>query len=191
MTTTHVFGEERALPATLESSLRLVFRTAHLPLRWSDCSATANFLSAYYAGLFRASYSAAQTTDLTHSIAYLANELMENAVKFRAPGDVVVETGRHGGEFVLRLTNYIAPATSQSFRALLTELTAGDPGELLLQRIEANAADEQSSGSGLGILTLMNDYGIRFCWTFRAAPATDGLVHLETIARLSLPAAQS
>ena len=73
MTTTHVFGEPLALPATLERSLRLVFRTAHLPLRWSDCSATANFLSAYYSGLFKAEYSAAQTTDLTHSLAYLAN----------------------------------------------------------------------------------------------------------------------
>ncbi|HEV7405956.1 MAG TPA: hypothetical protein VGO11_23625 [Chthoniobacteraceae bacterium] len=189
MTTPQVFGEEIALPATLERSLRLVFHTARLPLRWSDCSATANFLSAYYAGLFEAEYSAAQTVDLTHSLAYLANELIENAVKFRAPGDVVVETGRHGGELILRLTNFIAPETAGAFRALLAELTAGDPGELLLERIEANAADETSSGSGLGILTLMNDYGIRFCWTFRPAPATDGAIHLETIARLPLPAA--
>lgn len=191
MTTTHVFGEAFALPATLQRSLRLVFRTAHLPLRWSDCSATANFLSAYYAGLFKAEYTAAQTTDLTHSLAYLANELLENAVKFRAPGDVVVETGQHAGELILCITNFITPQTGAAFRALLAELTAGDPGELLLQRIEANAADEQAGGSGLGILTLMNDYGVRFCWTFRAAPTTDERIHLETIARLTLPATQS
>src|SRR3954471_4140836 len=116
MTTTHVFGEALALPATLERSLRLVFRTAALPLRWSDCSATANFLSAYYAGLFKAEYTAAQATDLTHSLAYLANELLENAVKFRAPGDVAVETGQHAGELILRLTNFIAPETAGAFR---------------------------------------------------------------------------
>jgi hypothetical protein len=73
------------------------------------------------------------------------------------------------------------------FQALLGEITAGDPGELLLQRIEANAADENASGSGLGILTLMNDYGVRFCWTFTPAPPTDERVLLETIARLPLP----
>jgi len=31
-----------------------------------------------------------------HSIGYLANELLENAVKFRAPGDIVVEAALDG-----------------------------------------------------------------------------------------------
>ena len=71
------------------------------------------------------------------------------------------------------------------FQSLLSELTARDPGELLIERIEANAADETSSGSGLGLLTLMNDYGARLGWNFSDAPA-DGTVVLSTHASLTL-----
>jgi hypothetical protein len=181
------FGEAVALPARLERHLSLQFHTAHLPLRWTHCSSTANFISAYYAGLFRLEYTAAQARDLTHSIGYLANELLENAVKFRTEGNVAVEAGLHGSEFVLRLANHISSETSAGFQALLEEITTGDPGDLLLQRIEANAADAQSSGSGLGLLTLMNDYGVHFCWTFTPEPPTDGRVLLHTVARLALP----
>jgi hypothetical protein len=181
------FGAAVALPARLERHLALQFHTTHLPLRWTHCSSTANFLASYYAGLFRLEYTAAQARDLTHSIGYLANELLENAVKFRTDGDVAVEAGLHGADFVLRLANHISPETSIGFQVLLEEITAGDPGDLLLQRIEANAADEHSSGSGLGLLTLMNDYGVRFCWTFTPESPTDGRVLLHTVARLALP----
>jgi hypothetical protein len=183
-----VYGHDGPAPGAFEHGLRLRFRTAHLPLRWSDCSATANFLSAYYGALFRAELGAAHVSDVTHSVAYLANELLENTVKFRAPGDVELEAGLSGGEFLLRITNQIAGETSEGFEKLLGELTEGDPGELLLARIEANAADESSSGSGLGILTLMNDYGVRFTWIFSPGAGEDGRVVLQTLARLRLPA---
>jgi hypothetical protein len=181
------FGAAYELPPKLDRDLRLQFHTGKFALRWTHCSSTATFISSYYASLFKVEYPAAQANDLTHSIAYLANELLENAVKFRTEGDVEVQTGLHGEEFVMRVTNHIGPETSATFQVLLSEITAGDPGELLLQRIEANAADENGSGSGLGILTLMSDYGVRFCWTFTPETPSDGRVLLQTIARLPLP----
>jgi hypothetical protein len=54
----------------------------------------------------------------------------------------------------------------ERFGTLLDELACGDPGELLIERIEANAANENSNASGLGLLTLMNDYGARLGWQF-------------------------
>src|SRR3954471_6671143 len=190
--TTRTFGEAIELPARPERHLGLRFCTGQLALRWTYCSSTANFVSAYYSSLFRAEYTAARTTDLTHSVAYLANELLENAVKFRTEGDVELETGLHAGEFVIRIANHLTAETSATFQTLLAEITAGDPGELLLQRIEANAADESSSASGLGILTLMNDYGVRFCWTFTPGGASDDArIRLYTVARLPLPAREA
>jgi len=62
---------------------------------------------------------------------------------------------------------------------------ARDPGELLIERIEANAAEPFGSGSGLGLLTLMNDYGARLGWTFRQETPEDPIL-LHTFAELAL-----
>jgi hypothetical protein len=181
------FGDAAPAPATLPRRARIVFRTEHLALKWSHCSSTADFLSHYFDGVSGSTLDAAARRDLVHSVAYLANELVENAVKFRAPGDVVVEAGIDAGDFLLRISHHILPETSERFRALLAEIAGGDAGELLIQRIEANAAGDNAAGSGLGLLTLRNDYGVRISWQFTPAAAADQRVFLETTARLQLP----
>ena len=70
-------------------------------------------------------------------------------------------------------------------RQTYLEIISRDPGELLIERIEANAADENSSGSGLGLLTLMNDYGARLGWDFRSS-TSGSAVTLSTHAALTL-----
>src|SRR3954470_18247463 len=72
------FADSAELPATLEHSLRLDFHPDQLPLRWSHCSATADFLANYYQGLLKAQLPPSGLADLRHSISYLANELLEN-----------------------------------------------------------------------------------------------------------------
>jgi hypothetical protein len=184
------FGDQSDAPLALEQSTRIVFRTSQLDLKWSHCSNSADFLSQFYAGVVAHNRTAAEVHDISHSIAYMANELIENAVKFRAEGDVELSAGLCDEDFVLRIANWISRETSERFQGLLDEITHGDPGDLLIQRIEANAAGE-GGGSGLGILTLMNDYGVRLTWRFE--PSTkegDERVFLETIARLQLPAEQ-
>lgn len=57
----------------------------------------------------------------------------------------------------------------------------------LIQQLEANAADPQSTGSGLGLLTLISDYGARFAWIFSPADQAD-VASLEICA--SLPISQ-
>ena len=79
----------------------------------------------------------------------------------------------------------ISPERIPGLQMLIEDLTTRDPGDLLLERIEANAADETSSASGLGILTLMNDYGARMGWHFSDA-LTSGASVLRTQASLSL-----
>ena len=78
-----------------------------------------------------------------------------------------------------------ADAADATRQALLAEVTTRDPGDLLIERIEANAADENSSVSGLGILTLMNDYGARLGWNFRE-DASGQTIILSTHATFTL-----
>jgi hypothetical protein len=181
------FGHAPPSLEALESALRLLLFAEKLPLRWSDCSATSNFLSTYYESLFAEWLSPAGTNDLVHSVAYLANELMENAVKFRAAGEIEVEAGVLGHDFILRVGHHVSPEKAEAFATLLGEITQGDPGELLIQRIEANAETPGAGGSGLGLLTLMNDYRIRFSWNFTPAGGGDERFLLQTLARLPFP----
>jgi hypothetical protein len=185
------YGELIDRPPDLDGCTRIVFRTEHLELKWSHCSNSADFLSHYYAGVLALNRTPSQIRDLTYSIAYMANELIENALKFRAGGDIELVAGTHDGDFVMVISNWISSETSERFQSLLREITAGDPGELLIQRIEANAISG-GSGSGLGILTLMNDYGVRLTWRFEPSkdPA-DKRTYIETLARLRLPPEQT
>ncbi|WJH38731.1 hypothetical protein N7E02_05050 (plasmid) [Aliirhizobium terrae] len=58
--------------------------------------------------------------------------------------------------------------TFTRFQNLLTDILSADPGELLIQQIEANAVFN-ASGSGLGILALLADYGAELAWEFDGA----------------------
>lgn len=162
---------------------RLLLADGPIDLAWHHCGTTSEFLGEFFA--LSHAKNGRDYNEARHSIGYLVNELLENAVKFRAPGDILVESSLEGGLFEIKVTNLIGPETAERFKALLADLTARDPGELLIERIEANAADSSSGGSGLGLLTLMSDYGARLGWTFRDA-AEGGQVRLETFAALDL-----
>jgi len=177
------YGTCDPVTARPAATTRLVFRNEALELRWAHCNATANFLSELFGGIARRA--GHDSLDARHSIGYLANELLENAVKFRAPGDVEMEASLRDATFGIWLANHVSRETSVRFQELVSQFVSGDPGELLIARIEANAADETSTGSGLGILTLMNDYGVALSWSFEDRTGDD--VRLETLASITLP----
>lgn len=161
---------------------RLRLTDGPLDISWHHCSLTSDFLGDFFADHVKGSDDA---REIRHSIGYLVNELLENAVKFRAPGDIEIEAGFHDTMFGLCVHNRVHAATAERFQALLAEITSRDPGELLIERIERNAADPDSHASGLGILTLMNDYGAQLGWKFMRDDE-EGLYRLETYAALPL-----
>lgn len=154
-----------------------------LGVSWQHASATCEFLGDMFAS--HCAKSGQDYTDARHSIIYLVNELLENAIKFRSPGNVAIEGSLEDGNFEVTVTNSASAEVASGFQDLLAEVTTRDPGDLLIERIEANAADENSSASGLGILTLMNDYGARLGWNFQEEPGGQTVV-LSTHATLTL-----
>lgn len=161
--------------------MRIVISDGPLGVSWQHASETCEFLGDVFA--LRHARGGADYTDARHSIIYLVNELLENAIKFRVPGAIRVDCSLEDGNFELTVSNDTAPEVASRFQSLIEEIISRDPGELLIERIEANAADETSSGSGLGLLTLMNDYGARLGWDFRPSGAA---VTLSTHAALTL-----
>jgi len=166
------------------SSVRLF--DGPLELSWHHCATVSDFIADLFALRFHASRN--DYKEVRHSIGYLVNELIENAVKFRSPGEIMIEASMDSESFKVKVSNVVDGGTASDFQNLLSEITIGDPGELLIQRIEENAADPEASGSGLGLLTLMSDYGARLAWIF--SPTDEGdRVCLETYA--SIPVSQT
>lgn len=177
------FGETAQTNGTDCFTISVVFKEGKLGRSWKQAGTTSEFLGEIVAT--QSKKYGLDYSETRHAIIYLVNELLENAIKFCSPGDVEVRCSLANSTFELAVINMISPERIPGLQLLIEELTTRDPSDLLIERIEANAADETSSASGLGILTLMNDYGARMGWHFSDAP-TGGASVLRTQAALSL-----
>ena len=177
------FGEIQSVNSPSAFRMEILLADGPLELGWQHASATCEFLGNTFAA--RSAKSGGEFNEARHAIIYLVNELLENAIKFRSLGDITLGCSLEGEVFELVVTNHANPEVARRFQSLLSEVTSRDPGELLIERIEANAADVNSSGSGLGLLTLMSDYGARLGWTFDDA-SSGGTIKLTTHASLTL-----
>lgn len=181
MSTTTQFGAVDLTNGPRAIAHELHLNDGPLDLSWHHCTTTSDFLAEFFA--LQRQGNSTEFNEVRHSIGYVVNELLENAIKFRQPGSVEVSTSLEGARFEIQVTNFVSHDVAGRFQTLLHELTSRDPGELLIERIEANAEDSSASGSGLGLLTLMNDYGAELGWVFSPAGST---VRLETFAGLNL-----
>ena len=156
---------------------------------WSHCSLISDFLADYYGYLMPGQDGEAfdRRNELMHSIRYLINELMENAIKFRKGGDISVAVNYSGQALTFLISNRVSHDNINKFKLLLSEVCSGDPGELLLAKIEQNALDpERGHESGLGFLTLMNDYGVGLGWRFAPDPLDTTVQVVHTMARMPI-----
>jgi len=177
------YGETGLLNGSDAFGKSLTLAEGPLDLTWHHASTTSEFIGEFYA--LRSTALALDYNEVRHSIGYLVNELLENAVKFRHPGDISVDTSIENARFEIKVSNLINRETAGRFSSLLEEITCRDPGELLIERIEANAEDANLSASGLGLLTLMSDYGARLGWEFLDNGVGEP-VRLNTYASLTL-----
>jgi hypothetical protein len=183
---TTLFGTTDLAIGIKESASRVRLFDGPLDLSWHHCAITSDFIADLFA--LRVHSSRNDYKEVRHSIGYLVNELIENAVKFRAPGEITIEASMDSESFKVKVSNVVDGETASVFQGLLSEITVGNPGELLIQRIEANAADPETTSSGLGLLTLMSDYDARLAWIFSPADESDR-IFLETYA--SIPVSQT
>ena len=164
--------------------------------RWRN-----NLLSAYFVADYLATFlpvddndpgSKRRQQDYKASVSYVANELLENTMKFHSPSDQYpVRFGIHfieGPEtiIVLMSRNTITREAGDRFKAFIQELLSSDPQELYLKHLEENAKDENSHDSGLGFLTMIIDYSAKLGWKFDPIPEHPQLFLATTLVQLVL-----
>ncbi len=173
---TTVFGDfDESLCNDLDQ-FSITINSENVDLNWNQCNLLADFLAGYYACFFPDGSHGSDTgaidrKNMTHSINFIMNEFVENAVKFRSTGDIIVKSGLFDKEIVFLIKNTISYDGVEEFHSLLNEITTGDPGELLIAKIEQNVMEGNDNASGLGFLTIMNDYEAVLGWKFE--PCTD------------------
>jgi hypothetical protein len=166
---------------SLANALALTFAPKTFPVRWAQCSATADFFSDFFSGVPSAGGPACRT-----SLSYVLNELLENALKFASADYIHVACGLLDDHLAVLVANHIPPEAVPTVQATFSALLADDPFELLVQRVEQSADDPDAQGSGLGFLTMLTDYQADLSWRLSADPTQPGHVLLQALARLPI-----
>ncbi len=173
-----------------EEYLLVRFSPTSLPLqqRWRNSGLSADFLAEYWATFFPAHDvpSRNRQREVKGAINYIANELLENVMKFNYQAvDYPVGLGLYlyQNEFRFYAANAVDPKGVDAFQQRIQTLLSGDIQALYLEQVELNVAEERT-GSGLGLLTMMNDYEARLAWKFEALALEPAFIAVTTMVRL-------
>ena len=109
-------------------------------------------------------------SEVKGGVSYIANELLENAMKFNhAPAKHPVSIGMElkKDRVVFYVSNCVDPSIRGPFQEYIKRLLTEDPNELYMEKLIGNEADDdESSDSGLGYLTMINDWNATLAWKF-------------------------
>lgn len=187
-----IFGEYTEETVKSREFLKLGFTpsSTELQQRWRNNGLSADFLADYLTTFFPTddNDSSTRETELKGAVSYIANELLENAMKFHNPTDdypVTLEMKLYNDHLLLCVTNSINPKNIIKFQSVLHDLEHMDPQELYLRQIEA-ASENDGSSSGLGFLTMIEDYQAKIGWKFETIQKEPEQIIVTTMVRLSI-----
>ena len=186
-----VFGNYIDLKDQNHEYLKVGFSPSSLPLqrRWRNNGLSADFLADYLTTFFPGEDEGDQErqTVIKDAISYVANELLENAMKFsyapqEHPVSITMQLEQDNVRFYVQTS--MACEHVAAFQAFIERLLTEDPDELYMARLMANAEGENEGGSGLGFLTMLNHYNAQLAWKFE--PAGDDLEAMTVTTMVNL-----
>jgi hypothetical protein len=169
------FGHIPHQPANSTEYLILGFCPTGISLkqRWRNNGLSADFLADYMTAFFPSPPDETgwdeRIRNFKGAVSYISNELLENGMKYNdesscLPIDVKMQL--YADHVLFKVTNSVAADRVADFQAFIQTLLTEDLGELYIQQLEASAADEQSDSSGLGLITMVQDYQAHLGWQF-------------------------
>lgn len=173
-----------SVPLEIEG-LTIVFSPTSVSLkeRWKNNSLSADFMADYFA-TFYALHGSDEEGRLEYvkgAVSFVANELIENAMKFTDVEGIPISIRltMHEGELVFFATNGASLEGSQMYESAVRRLLNADPWAEYERRAQAN-----DGTSGLGLLSMLTDYSARLGWRFM--PHDDKRLLLTTTVRIPL-----
>lgn len=190
---TQTFGQFIARKDEQCEYLKIGFSPTSLPIqqRWRNNGLSADFLADYLSTFFPGDDHAAaeRQVELKSAVSYVANELLENAMKFSyAPAQHAIGLAMYleANAVNLYVMNSVDPQAVAAFQQTIARLLAEDIDVLYLAQLTHNAASDNAVGSGLGYLTMLHDYGALLAWQFAPSLQDPDVITVTTMARLSV-----
>jgi hypothetical protein len=167
--------------------------SAPLQQRWKTNGLSADFLADYISTFFPGNddtnNSLEKKAEIRGAISYIANELLENAMKYNYDASslpISIKLCFHGDTIIFQITNSIDPDRIKNFKNHLQELIDCDPEEMYIRQLEKNAIEENKTGGGLGFLTIVNDYGAKLGWKFQNDKEKPEKMTISTMVQLEI-----
>jgi hypothetical protein len=191
----HILGDFiQNLPPSQEY-LILSFSPGSIPLRqrWRNNCLSADFLADYLSTFFLANehqqINDNKQAEVKSAVSYIANELLENAMKYgveMSPFPISIQIHLNPDLIIFQLTNSIPTQQTEKFLTQIKTLLNSDPTELYIAQLEKNALENNREESGLGLLTMLNDYGAKLGWKFEALSEESAEIAVTTMVQLTI-----
>lgn len=156
--------------------------------RWRNNGLSADFMADYWGTFFPTKNSdfSNKRAEIKNTIAFIANELLENTMKFsfEAPQyPITIKLSLFSDEIRFYATNSVNPETVKEFQEYLQKLLTGNLEELYMEQLEMNARDQSDTISRLGFLTMLHDYSARLAWKFTVIQDDPQIITVTTMVR--------
>lgn len=177
-----------------QQSLAIKFSPTSIPLKklWRNNGLSANFIADYLTTFFPGESKDLETNgqqEVKSTVSYIANELLENAMKFNdRDSGYPISFGLHwhSSRIVCFTNNAVNLESAGKFQALIENLISCDPAELYISHLEKSMEEESHKTSGLGLLTLINDYSAKIGWKFENSSSSPELITVSTMVELTI-----
>ncbi|MEG4089249.1 DUF6272 family protein [Microcoleus sp. Pol12B4] len=189
-----ILGNFIEQPASQEY-LIIGFSPSSVPLkqRWRNNGLSADFLADYLTTFFPGKQNEPSTiekqAEIKSAVSYIANELLENAMKFNnetSEYPIYIKLQLETDGVIFSVANSISPQAVDKFQAYIQQLLTSEPSELYIQQLEKNAADESCTNSGLGLLTMLTDYNAKLGWKFQTMQKDPEVIAVTTMVQLTV-----
>jgi hypothetical protein len=171
--------------------LKIGFSPTSIPLqqRWRNNGLSADFLADYLYMFFAREdgTSSERQAEIKGAVSYIANELLENAMKFSyAPSQHAISLAMYleADAISLYVTNSVDPKSLVAFQQCIQRLLTEDPNDLYMEQLTSNVETENGGVSALGILTMLNDYGATVAWKFASVVPEADVMTVTTMVRV-------
>ncbi|MEA5565372.1 DUF6272 family protein [Anabaena sp. UHCC 0399] len=194
---TELFGDFISDFPPEHDSLELSFTPSSRPIkqRWRNNRLSAHFFADYFTNFLPLDENEQNQEKIIKesksAVSYVANELLENAMKFN--DDISSYKVRFGIHFlndsdsvtaVIFASNSIRPGGEAKLRKFIEELLASDTHEMYVRQIEKSA--EENGSSGLGLLTMINDYSAKIGWRLETIQKESLIMAVTTMAQIKV-----
>lgn len=193
-TTAELYGNfDEGLPPSQEY-LRIQFSPSSVPLkqRWRNNGLSANFIADFLVTFFPKDKSEVnreeRKAEIQGVIGYIANELLENAMKFtddNAQHPISITLYLLSDRLVFLSTNSASMHTKEQLQKFIRQFEYTNPNQLYLEQLEKSALDEGDSG-GMGILTMINDYFAEVGWKLENIQGRSEIILVSTMVQLTI-----